>query len=549
MRYRQSAHSGPPLRDPPPRHPSHRHARLTPDTFTPAPGPGPAADDPGQRRHHRYDAWNRLVAVHEDNGQGQAGDLLVTYRYNGLNHRITKLLGSDDQNPDERVDYYYNASWQVVEEHVDGAVHAQYIWCLRYIDSPILRDRDTPESGSAALDERLYYTTDANMNVTALVAPGSGAVVERYVYDPYGRVVFLKADWSLQQLDGHEDGTASAVANEILFAGYRFNPETGQYHVRHREYHPTLGRWMQRDPLGYVDGMSLYDYARSMPTAFIDPEGTHVLAAPALLKIGKLAKELYAGATALHGILNLFRGPSITTYWQHDRWGAWRSWGKEFVDVLPQTRVNRRRLSKWWRAGEPRNILHQKRPRGRWAYLEWAPARPWGAHIFSMNIQFRANGEEADRAVTIAKLVGIDTLEDIADKHPQGRVPLAFGERIAMRCRCDRETWFRGFYTIEIMKEDKPDDIITINTENWITTADFIRIEARVTYSVSGHRDIIGEFRPDVPVGGRPQLRRLTTVQDEARQRNEDARAYSLGRFEDWYTVKKIRCRLHLPAR
>jgi len=31
------------------------------------------------------------------------------------------------------------------------------------------------------------------------------------------------------------------------------------YHVRHRSYHPTLGRWMQRDAIGYVDGMSLYE--------------------------------------------------------------------------------------------------------------------------------------------------------------------------------------------------------------------------------------------------------------------------------------------------
>ena len=46
--------------------------------------------------------------------------------------------------------------------------------------------------------------------------------------------------------------------NEIRFTGHRFNPTTGTYHARNREYHPTLGRFMQRDPLGYVDGMSLY---------------------------------------------------------------------------------------------------------------------------------------------------------------------------------------------------------------------------------------------------------------------------------------------------
>ncbi|MCC5830916.1 MAG: RHS repeat-associated core domain-containing protein, partial [Phycisphaeraceae bacterium] len=99
---------------------------------------------------------------------------------------------------------------------------------------------------------------DANKNVTALIAPGNGQPVERYLYDPYGRVMVLKENWSLQEVDGHDDGTVSAFGNEILFTGYRYNSETGTYHARNREYHPLLGRFMQRDPLGYVDGGNLY---------------------------------------------------------------------------------------------------------------------------------------------------------------------------------------------------------------------------------------------------------------------------------------------------
>jgi len=36
-----------------------------------------------------------------------------------------------------------------------------------YVDAPVLRDRDSDDDGT--LDETVYYTTDANMNVTALV--------------------------------------------------------------------------------------------------------------------------------------------------------------------------------------------------------------------------------------------------------------------------------------------------------------------------------------------------------------------------------------------
>jgi len=43
--------------------------------------------------------------------------------------------------------------------------------------------------------------------------------------------------------------------------------------ARSRMYHPSLGRFMQRDVLGYVDGMSLYQYTGSNPIVRTDPTG------------------------------------------------------------------------------------------------------------------------------------------------------------------------------------------------------------------------------------------------------------------------------------
>jgi hypothetical protein len=45
--------------------------------------------------------------------------------------------------------------------------------------------------------------------------------------------------------------------------------------MRHRTYDPALGRFIQRDPAGYLDGMSLYQYARSSPAVLSDPMGLH----------------------------------------------------------------------------------------------------------------------------------------------------------------------------------------------------------------------------------------------------------------------------------
>ncbi|MBX3387534.1 MAG: hypothetical protein KF768_13280 [Phycisphaeraceae bacterium] len=43
--------------------------------------------------------------------------------------------------------------------------------------------------------------------------------------------------------------------------------------ARHRFYRADLGTWTRRDPLGYVDGMSLLSYTRALPIVTIDPFG------------------------------------------------------------------------------------------------------------------------------------------------------------------------------------------------------------------------------------------------------------------------------------
>jgi len=151
------------------------------------------------------------------------------------------------------------------------------IWSLRYIDSPVLRDRDadgnaaTGDLGAAAsgMEQRVYYLTDGNFNpngapsgVTTL-AGTDGAILERYAYDAYGQPRVYDPNWASREY-------GSSYANAILFCGYFRDAETGMYHVRHRYYHPQLGRWMSRDPLGYVDGMNSYEYVSGCPTVWSD---------------------------------------------------------------------------------------------------------------------------------------------------------------------------------------------------------------------------------------------------------------------------------------
>ncbi len=121
---------------------------------------------------------------------------------------------------------------------------------------------------AAGTPEVLHYLHDVLGSVVALTN-ASGDVVERYDYDPYGKTYIT--DSSLTTYLGE-----SKYGNPFMWTGQAFDQNTRQYHFWARAYSPHLGRWLQRDPLGYVDGVGLYEYAISDPVGFVDPAGLRI---------------------------------------------------------------------------------------------------------------------------------------------------------------------------------------------------------------------------------------------------------------------------------
>ena len=213
-----------------------------------------------------YDAWNRLVEVRASDNS----TLVAQYQYDGRNFRTVKKTYAGGSLSETR-HFYYNGSWQVLEERLESGgtiastAYSQNVWGMRYIDDLIFRERDT--TGSGVLDEHYYALQDANWNVVALAA-ADGSVAERFTYTAYGSPTFLDMSFIVRSPN------ASSYSWDALYTGRQYDPETGLYHYRNRPYGAELGRFSSRDPIGYKGkDFNLYRYVFNSPLTHTDPTG------------------------------------------------------------------------------------------------------------------------------------------------------------------------------------------------------------------------------------------------------------------------------------
>ena len=171
------------------------------------------------------------------------------------------------------------------------AVLKQYVWGLTYVDELVQTSLNSNPSGGDQCTDHLWAMQDANFNVLGVVT-ASGGLLERYEYTPYGQRMTY---FSVSGGGGNDPRRMAATHMSRRYSvsgasqpygrlaighqGLLHEDETlsgnggGLVYNRARHLHTMLGRFVQRDPLGYVDGLSLYQYARANPRGWLDPTG------------------------------------------------------------------------------------------------------------------------------------------------------------------------------------------------------------------------------------------------------------------------------------
>ena len=269
--------------------------------------------DNGTTTTYTHDGWNRLVQV--DVGSTTYGE----YEYNGLHHRTVKrsIEGIAFMGFNRQRYYTYSTEWQILEEHADDDFdntteeYIESFWGIGGLDDIVRRrvnDDFTNDSPDVTYEKSFYHLTDTNFSTLA-ITNDAGVIQERVTYSPHGvarhrwfndvdgdgdydstdrnAIVTLtitpggtigqpgyNVDCDLD-LDGDVDFTdvnlattsykaalapgdlsSNEVNNQYGYAGYIFEPAFQYYLTRNRWYDPELGRWLQRDPADYVDGLT-----------------------------------------------------------------------------------------------------------------------------------------------------------------------------------------------------------------------------------------------------------------------------------------------------
>jgi RHS repeat-associated protein len=209
----------------------------------------------GSAKTYTYNQRNRLATA-------TVGALSYAYTYNG---REQLAIRQQTTGTVSTTHFVHDIFGNVIAETsgVAAGTVREYIWLpeteiaptrdsVSQVDRPLAVVNGVGTAGVA-----VWNVSVDHLNRPVLMTNATKVAMWTAVWQPWG---------------GAHSITGTATL-DTRFPGQWYQSETGLHYNWHRSYDPTVGRYTQPDPLGFVDGPSVYGYAGGMPQSGVDIDG------------------------------------------------------------------------------------------------------------------------------------------------------------------------------------------------------------------------------------------------------------------------------------
>lgn len=218
---------------------------------------------------HLYNELNRLIEVRDPANQAVLGQ----YSYDAFGRRARKVTASGTTL------FFYDAAGQMIEERtLATAPHSvrDYAW-IDEEPAGVIDSGPQPTMFSWVHSDRL----GTPLAVTSSPTAGNAQTIWRASHAPFG----------LAAVDQDPDGDTQQFAVDLRFPGQLWDSESGGHYNWHRYYDPSMGRYLEADPIGQSGGINVYAYVGNRPIQFSDPLGLF----DPFTSFGDYAAEIYLG--------------------------------------------------------------------------------------------------------------------------------------------------------------------------------------------------------------------------------------------------------------
>jgi RHS repeat-associated protein len=160
----------------------------------------------------------------------------------------------------------------------------------------------TPATPSPAQPGLYFFHLD-QVGAPQAVTARDGATVWRADWEPFGAVALGQ----------------NKLTSHLRFPGQYFDEETGLYYNYHRHYDPSLGRYIESDPIGLAGGLNTYGYVDGDPLVWTDFYGYDAI--PMAFPNYKIATPIgRIGELGHAGILLIDPKNGRTQYYEYGRY-------------------------------------------------------------------------------------------------------------------------------------------------------------------------------------------------------------------------------------